>query len=184
MPSVPPRWAEMLVTLLVPPAAREEILGDLHERYTGLARYASDAASTIPLIIASRMRRTADASTVFMEAVVLYISFLCAALYEKATILSDEWALIRLAIPPAIALAAFRVADAYGTRGGPPALKQFRTVAVGVGFAFLAQTALSTGSPSVALPQRILLLGGALSLPLVTTVRILFPPFDGRKFSK
>ena len=184
MLSVPPRWAETLVALLIPPAAREEILGDLHERYTSLARYASDATSTVPLIVASHMRRTTDASTVLMEAVLLYISYLCAALYEDVTMLSDEWALLRLAIPVAIALAVFRFADAYGTRGNPLALRQLRTVAVGVVVAFLLHTALSASNRDLALPPRIMLLGGGLSLPLVTAVRILFPPFDGRKLSK
>ena len=45
----PPKTFEALVAVLVPPACREEVLGDLHERYGSPRQYGLDAASTVPL---------------------------------------------------------------------------------------------------------------------------------------
>ena len=60
MASGPPKTFEALVAVVIPPACREEVLGDLHERYRSTRRYGLDVASTVPLVILSRIQRTAD----------------------------------------------------------------------------------------------------------------------------
>jgi hypothetical protein len=46
----PSKTAEAIVAVFVPPACREEVLGDLHERYSSAGQYGLDALRTIPLI--------------------------------------------------------------------------------------------------------------------------------------
>ena len=102
----PNRLMEALVSLLLPPACREHVLGDLYERYTSPRQYIADAALTLPLVIASRIRRTTDGVVLFMEAGTLYSSFFIAARFLDAPFLAQPEALLRLAIPPVVALAA------------------------------------------------------------------------------
>src|SRR5437016_2809889 len=46
MCSGPSKAAEAIVAVFVPPACREEVLGDLHERYSSPRQYALDALRT------------------------------------------------------------------------------------------------------------------------------------------
>lgn len=117
MTSVPPKWIEAAVGPLIPPASREEVLGDLYQRYAGPRRYLLHAVRTVPLVILSRVRRTTDPAVLLMEALALYLSFLVAAWYIDRVILGDQWGLWRLAIPVAAALAAMVLRDAYATPG-------------------------------------------------------------------
>src|SRR6185503_7620798 len=54
----PSRIAEAVVAILLPPASREEVLGDLYERFRSPSRYAVDALITVPMVVISRIRRT------------------------------------------------------------------------------------------------------------------------------
>jgi hypothetical protein len=56
----PSKIVEAIVAALVPPACREEVLGDLHERFKSPLQYFFEAVCTVQLVILSRMRRTAD----------------------------------------------------------------------------------------------------------------------------
>lgn len=67
-------WQEAVVARLIPPDCREEVLGDLHERNISFARYLLDALHTIPLVVASRIRRTSDPGLLAMYAIVCYTS--------------------------------------------------------------------------------------------------------------
>src|SRR5271169_6684064 len=100
----PPRSLETLVGLFIPPACREVVLGDLHERYISLPRYVADVLTTVPLVILSRIRRTTDFQVLLMEAFVLYLSFWGADRFEEAAFLIDRLGLLRIAIPAATAL--------------------------------------------------------------------------------
>jgi hypothetical protein len=104
MPSGPPRRLEKFVGLWIPPACREEVLGDLHEKYTGPWQYISLALSVIPFVILSRIRRTTDALILLTEALLIYGSFLAAAWYTDRTLLNTPNGLQRLAIPTALNL--------------------------------------------------------------------------------
>ncbi len=59
---------------LVPPAVREEVAGDLHERYRSPARYLADLARTLPHVIASQLRRGTDPVLFLLAALTLAIS--------------------------------------------------------------------------------------------------------------
>jgi len=59
----PPRWMQAVVSSLLPPACREPVLGDLHERFgerdprTRWLGYMGDVVTTVPQVLRSQMRR-------------------------------------------------------------------------------------------------------------------------------
>ena len=165
--SGPPKAATVIIGFLIPPACREEVLGDLQERYTSHAQYIWDALSTVPLVIMSRVRRTADPLLVLMQAFVLYLSFVGAAWYHDQTFLHEQSGLLRLGIPSAVALLGIILQEAYAMPGKRYPLKPLRGPILGLGAASLAQAGI---------PLWIMLYGSALSLLLTTAVRLLFPP--------
>src|SRR5579862_5814626 len=64
----PSKVIEAIVSLLLPPACREEVLGDMRERNESTGGFLREAISTVPCVIYSRVRRTTDAVVVLMEA--------------------------------------------------------------------------------------------------------------------
>jgi hypothetical protein len=91
MGSGPSKTAEAIVGTLIPPVCREEVLGDLHERYISPRKYVLEALRTIPLVIVSRIRRTADPQVLLMQAFAWYVSFLGAAWLRDRAFLNEPW---------------------------------------------------------------------------------------------
>jgi hypothetical protein len=116
MPSGPSKKLENLAGLLIPPACREEVLGDLHERYTSPARYLTDAITTAPFVLFGRIRRVTDPQVFLLEALLIYASFVVVAWYQDRALLAGQSGLLRLAVPAAITLvlALFEAAWAPG----------------------------------------------------------------------
>jgi hypothetical protein len=75
----PPRLLEYLVSVLVPVNYREQVLGDLSERYRSPLRYLADAASAVPAAIICQMRRTIPFPVLFLQTCCVCLSFLTAA---------------------------------------------------------------------------------------------------------
>src|SRR5262245_59217730 len=100
----PPKSAERMLASLVPPACREEVLGDLHERYRSPGQYLAEAIRTLPMIIVSRVCRITDSQSLLMHALLLYSTFLSAAWFMDRGLLSEQWGLLRPAIPAGVAL--------------------------------------------------------------------------------
>lgn len=67
----PPAPIAGLLGLLIPPSAREAVLGDLEERYRSPIQYASEGIRTMPYLIASRARRTSSIAIVGLQTFVL-----------------------------------------------------------------------------------------------------------------
>ena len=104
MPSGPPKALESFVGLWIPPACREEVLGDLHEKYSGPWQYISLAMCVVPFVILSRIRRTTDLFVLLTDALLIYGSFLAAVWYQDRTSLAGQWGLLRLTIPTVLNL--------------------------------------------------------------------------------
>jgi len=168
MPSRPPKILEAIVSIFIPPACREEVLGDLHERYTRPVQYVFLAMRVVPFVIVSRIRRTADAQILMMEGLLIYASYLAAAWYTDTTLLMDQWGFFRLAVPPVLAVAFMIVEDAWSPLKERSALRLTGEVAMGTLFAFLLMVRR--------LPDTLNLVGASASLLLVSTVRIMFRP--------
>jgi hypothetical protein len=69
----PPDWLERIVLLAIPPAAREEVAGDLWETYCSPRQYAVEALRTVPFVIASQVRRNLNLPTVLLQGVLIFI---------------------------------------------------------------------------------------------------------------
>ena len=70
---------ERAVGIFIPPACREEVLGDLRERNDGVQLFLYDALRTVPFVILSRVQRTTDSVVLLMQAFCCYVSYLAAA---------------------------------------------------------------------------------------------------------
>ena len=176
----PSKRTEALVAILVPPACREEVLGDLYERFRSPTQYAADVIATVPLVILSRIRRTADPQILVIQAFALSVSFLGAAWLSDRAILVEQWGLLRLAIPALMAIIGLVLEDAYARPGRRSALGLARGPMVGIGLALASQGLLRIDHPDLALPARITLYGCGMGLLLSTSVRMLFPPITGQ----
>jgi hypothetical protein len=180
MNSGPSKAAEAIVAVFVPPACREEVLGDLHERYQSPRQYALDAVRAVPLVILSRVRRTADPPVLLIQAFALYVSFLGAAWFNGGALLFERPGLLRLAVPAGTAMLGLVLEDAYANPGRQSPLSQVRGPMVGLGVALLSQGVFWAGNSSLAIPGWTMLYGCAMSLLLCSAVRMSFPPTSGQ----
>ena len=178
--SGPSKTAEALVALLVPPACREEVIGDLHERFKSPLQYAADVLRTVPLVILSRVSRTADPQILLIQAFALYVSFLGAAWLKDRAVLGNRWGLLRLAIPAAMAMLGLILDDTYANPGRRSAPRLARGPLLGVVLAVASQGMLWMGNPDLAIPRWIAFYGSAMVLLLSSAVRMLFPPVTGQ----
>jgi hypothetical protein len=176
MESGPPKIIELIAGFLIPPASREEVLGDLRERYENLARYLFEAAYTIPLVLYSRIRRTTDAVVALMEAVSMFTAFVLAAGWLDRGLLVDQRGFLRLAIPPVVALAVLVLADAYSNPKRRWPLKPVFGAILAIGAALGCEAWLDRWS----LPVDVLAWGTGMSALLISTLRLMFPPITER----
>ena len=168
----PPKIIESLVGMLVPPASREHVLGDLQERYATTRSYLADALSAVPGAIAGRLLRTTDWQVLAMEAGALYLSFLTAAWAALgAAYLYRHGDFLRLLLPVAVAMLVLVLRDAYGS-------SPWRVPVLAPGLAVAC--AVSLWVSNAALPASILFSGGALGVVLISSLRMWFPPSGNR----
>ena len=169
----PPKAIEAMVAILIPPACREEVLGDLHERFTSTQQYIADSVFAVPCVVASRIRRTTDSQILAMEAFAVYLSFLCAAWqWAGRAFLGEQRGLIRLAIPTVAALIALILRRAYAVPGRRSRWAPFLDGAAGTGGAVLSQAALWNIERELVLPLWILISGCATSVLLLAALRM------------
>jgi hypothetical protein len=175
MESGPSKIAEFLVYWLLPPACREEVLGDMRERNRSSAQYLVEAIGTVPSVICSRIPRTTDAVLTLMVAVSMYTAFVMSAWWHAPELLFREYGYARVAIPPAIFLVAIILADAYSDPKRRTPLKPLFGPTLGLAVTYAVELNLRW-----ALPASVLAWGGALSVLLVSTLRLIFPPVTER----
>jgi len=172
----PPEVIVRAVGWLIPPAAREATLGDLHEISGGTAAFLGAAFVTIPFVVWSRVLRTSDAVVRLMEAMTLYTSFVLAGRWLEPAILYDPSGFARLAIPPGVVLLTLMLADAYSDPKKRPPLRPIFGPVLGMALAYASQAA--TGS--WALPHILLWYAGGMGIVLVSTLRMTIPPIADR----
>ena len=176
----PATLTEFIAGVLIPPACREHVLGDLRERYKSPQQYLAEVMRTLPLVVVSRVRRTTDPVVLLMEAFTFYICFLVLASSGHTAFLYEQAGFMRIAIPTAAALLALVLADAYADPVKRSPLTPILGVALAVGFAFISQAMLLATYPELALPRPIMVLGGSVGILLVSTLRFIFPPVADR----
>jgi hypothetical protein len=176
MPSL--RHLENLFRLLLPPASREHVLGDLHEKCKSRRQYVAEALSVLGPVIAGRIRRTTDFGVFLMETLAVYLSFSAAAwwLGQKA-FLYDHSGFARLAVPTTIAAIGLLISNAYADPERQSSfIKPILQSAGSLSVAFLGQAVLFDTHPNFAVPFGIMPYGSRTSLVLVSTLRMFFPP--------
>lgn len=169
MESGPPKVIETAIGWLIPPACREEVLGDLRELYRSPAQYLFEAACTIPCVVVSRIRRTTAATLLLMEWMSIYAMLVFATLCLDRAALSEQWMCVRLAVPPAIILVVMTLGDVYaaGKRGFDPVMGPAVGLSIAAAFAV-------KNFPE--LPAFVFSLGGGAGTLIVATLRVMFPP--------
>jgi hypothetical protein len=175
MESGPSKIAEALVYWLLPPACREEILGDMRERNQGSAQFLIEATCTVPSMIYSRIRRTTDAVVALMQAVSLYTAYVMSALWLNRDLLLRGYGFSRLAVPTAICLLAIMLGDAYSDPKKRSPCRILFGPTVGIALTYTLE--LNHGW---ALPMPTLAWGGAFGFFTVSTLRLTFPPATER----
>jgi hypothetical protein len=176
MESGPSKVAETIVGCLLPPACREEILGDLRERHRSGLGYFVEALHVIPLVIYSRIRRTTDAVVALMEVASMYTAFVVVANWVDPTLISADSGLARLAIPSAVVLAVMSLADAYSDPQRRWPLKPLFAPTLGFAVAYIEQSMYVQWS----LPASVFAWGSGTGLIFVSTLRVAFPPVTDR----
>ena len=167
-------WLERAAGALLPPSARESVLGDFRERNQTSTRYFMDAARAIPLVILSRMRRTTDPETLLTETLGLYLAW-CLAAWISSDALTQTWGLLLLAGPAAVAMFSMMLGDAWTARG-------YRRPAIGRaihggGWALVSQVIFALCP--VHLPLVTVLVGLGLSLFVSAAVGWISPAVPG-----
>jgi hypothetical protein len=111
-----------------------------------------------------------------MEALSMYTAFVIAAWSLYRPLILDQRGFVRLAIPPAICLAAVILADAYSNPQKRWPLKSLFAPTLGFALAYIVQSMRNQW----ALPASVFAWGSAVSFLLVATLRLTFPPVTDR----
>jgi hypothetical protein len=170
----PPELAENLVGWFLPPACREEVLGDLCESYRNVPQYAISAATVVPRVILSQIRRNTGAWIFLLTACGICYSVAAGAF--NLTLENNPRALLRLAIPivPAVLILLIR--------NGFAALEDRRQRAItldivaAMGVAALTQLGLLAFRSDLILPRWCPSGDSALAWLLIIVLRAIFPP--------
>src|ERR1700744_3547873 len=67
----PPVMAERVVQWLIPPKAREAVVGDLREIYSTPSQYLGEAARTVPVVFASCVLRALNLPLLLLQFLLL-----------------------------------------------------------------------------------------------------------------
>jgi hypothetical protein len=186
----PPKAALLIARILLPPARREDVLGDMEERFHDADRrraavdYVWDVVWTVPLVIVSQILKTADARLVCLEALGMYTSFVGASYLtlgaRAVSFLHDGHGLLRLALPTLVIPLALLLADVYRVPGRRRAMRHVEQVCLALGVAFLSQMVCSEESST---PRWIMVSGSAMGLLLLPLIRMLFAAEDDKPAS-
>src|SRR5262245_9113365 len=110
MEARPPVLIDRVVRVLIPPSAREAVVGDLWERYRSPVHYALEALRILPFVILSQVRRT---SNIPMLGIVAFTFFVCFGGFTINGPPIDVPRWLRAAIPTLAALAGLMARDVY-----------------------------------------------------------------------
>ncbi len=168
--------SEALVAVFTPPASREEVLGDLHERYRSPGQYGWMHCVRSLWSSSAGLRRTVGPAGA-PDAGFRHVRIIPGRrLVHRGNTAPGQWGLLRLAIPGATAMLGLILEDAYAAPGRRSAVKLVRGPVIGLGLALLSQCLLWAGARDLAVPRWTAFYGCVLSLLLSSAVRLLFPP--------
>jgi len=159
----PPKVIERVVQLLMPPASREHVLGDLSERYVSPRQYLVDALRTLPFVLVSRVRRTCNPP---LDAAVVVMLWFWAVIWG-----SGEHVWLAAGIPAFVAISVLILRAVYRTNHLeflPPPLSDYEWAFFGV---LLSQAILENTFPVLALSPDALLGGFPVGFIMIFFMR-------------
>jgi hypothetical protein len=107
-----PELAEDLVGWLLPPACREEVLGDLWESCKNPVQYTMNALAVVPRVIFSQIRRNTDSWVFLLTACGIAYSFSSGSASPSPHLAHP---LLRLAIPSIPAILTLVIRNGYAS---------------------------------------------------------------------
>ena len=159
----PPKVIERVVQLLMPPASREHVLGDLSERYLSPRQYLVDALRILPFVLVSRVRRTCNPQ---LDTAVVVMLWFWAVIWG-----SGEHVWIAAGIPVFVAISVLILRGAYRANHLeflPPPPADYEWAASGV---LLSQVILEITSPTLLLSTDALLGGFPVGFMMIFFIR-------------
>ncbi|WP_161630998.1 hypothetical protein [Niveispirillum irakense] len=108
--AAPPKLLDRCLRLLIPPAAREAVLGDLWERYRSPLQYASEGIRVVPYVVTSRARRTSSIPIVGLQ---IFSLFACLGGFEPDRADAPVANALRAGLPALLALAGLILRSIY-----------------------------------------------------------------------
>jgi hypothetical protein len=162
MEARPPEILTRFVRVLVPPANREHVLGDLAEQYKSPRQYLIDALITLPFLIGTQLRRTQHPAAIAFE-----IFFFWFGVFYGSS--QSTWAVA--AIPTATALIAMILRDVY--RGLTPVQPRQAVIdtLTFAGATLLSQAVVAVLAPDLLLSPGALYVGFPMGCVLVFVTR-------------
>ena len=160
------------------PASREHVLGDLHEKCKSPRQYLIDATSVLGPVIISRIRRTTDVQVFFMEVIAVYLSFSAAAWWlDQKGLLFDHAGFACFAMPTTVTAIGLLMCNAYADPEKEVSVRRSMLQSVGcLALAFFGQAVIFDACRSFSVPFGVMLYGSCVSVVLICTLRMLFPP--------
>ena len=152
--SRPPELMERIVRLLVPPASREHVMGDLSERYRSPGQYLIEALRSLPFIIVSQARRACNFGR---SAIGAYTLFVMLNMHP-----GDNW--LAAALPTFVGVIALVLRDVYRAPSESsvvtrrPALLAVGDVGAVAVCVVLTEAVSALVAPGLLLPQPVLLI--------------------------
>jgi len=173
MTTYPPQFAEDLVASLLPPACREEVLGDLFESCRSPMEYGLSALAVIPRVIFSQVRRNTDSFVFLLTACALAYSFLAGSARMSPGL---SHPLLRLGIPSAAALLCLLLCNGFAPAEERRLHAVTFDIVIAMAAAALTQLVLLALQRGLMLPGWWPSEGTALSWIAIIVLRALFPP--------
>ncbi len=165
------------VSVLVPPACREHVIGDLCEQYKSRRDFLCAVATTVPFVLWSQICRTSGTPLLLGEGGALAVSFLSAAAqFGDQSFFSGTSGWFRLGMPCAAALLVIVLRDAYASEPSRPLLARAFDVVPAVAVGLVLEATLAIVGSTLALPRFITIAAAALSMFTLSTARLTFPP--------
>ena len=172
-----PRRLEAFVAWWLPCDLREEVLGDLSEKYQRPLQYLLLFLSLMPSLLLRFARRRIDAPLLAMEALAVYLCYLSAAWYADRTFLISDYGLLRLLIPVCYVIPALAFCEISFAPTTSP-LKLFGRTAYATVFGFAGTGRASCGHEAFCLartlPDWTDIYGSCAVLIALSAIHILF----------